>query len=450
MHEQQPSKIWFDATTVFQFRKHSPVGLTRVEAYSLRAALDNATCEVGFCTFDRYQNSIQEVSHSEVRSVVDGYGTGPVQKKKRPRSGKRWFGEVGRNLERVLRCSSRRAIAKTKAFALGNKTGLPNWKPGDVYVISGGTWDSVNEDVLHRIVNQQKLRLAVVVCDMIPDLFPHHFQSATTVQAFERLFTFIAKHSSLTLHISQSTQRDFKHFASRHGIFPQSSEVLILGSDTVPNFDTARVEIPEQLKNSEYILCVGSIQVRKNHQLLYQLWRRFAELGIVDIPKLVLAGSPGFMTGDLMQQIQRDPLVQDSIVILNHVNDPQLHWLYANCLFTVYPSLYEGWGLPIVESLQYGKPCMSSSTSSMPEAGQGLSLLIDPLDFTSWFKSILSWHQDRHVLSKIADRIQQQFRSRTWQDYGTELMGHLATLASRQSTMECDDSDPSKSASQAA
>ncbi len=167
-------------------------------------------------------------------------------------------------------------------------------------------------------------------------------------------------------------------------------------------------------------------------QLLYQLWRRFAEEGMKDIPKLVLAGARGWLTQDLLHQIEHDPLVKESIVILHGVDDRQLNWLYSNCLFTLYPSLYEGWGLPIVESLQHGKPCIASTTSSMPEAGQGLAKHCDPYDFKAWYETILHWHRDRHALAHQAQRIAYEFKSRSWDDFRSDFFASLGQLSDAQ------------------
>src|SRR5207247_4170450 len=128
----------------------------------------------------------------------------------------------------------------------------------------------------------------------------------------------------------------------------------------------------------------STIQSRKNFDLLYRLWRRFSEQNRPETPKLVIVGRKGFGSSDLLWQISRDPFVQQSITLLHRVSDAELSWLYRNCLWTLYPSFYEGWGLPISESLAHGKYCLASNTSSIPEAGQGLIQLLDPLDFRAW------------------------------------------------------------------
>ena len=88
-------------------------------------------------------------------------------------------------------------------------------------------------------------------------------------------------------------------------------------------------------------------------------------------------------------QIAHDPAVRDSVVVRHDVSDAALAWLYRECAFTLYPSFYEGWGLPVSESLAHGKFCIASTAPALVEAGQGLTKHIDPLDFVAWKSAIV-------------------------------------------------------------
>src|SRR5262249_52100969 len=135
------------------------------------------------------------------------------------------------------------------------------------------------------------------------------------------------------------------------------------------------------LQPGKFVLSVSAIQSRKNLDLLYRVWRRLSEDKLADLPTLVLAGRRGFGGADLLWQIPRDPVVRDSVVVIHAVSDATLSWLYRNCAWTLYPSFYEGWGLPISESLAHGKFCLASNMSALVEAGQNLAKHLDPLDF---------------------------------------------------------------------
>jgi len=90
-------------------------------------------------------------------------------------------------------------------------------------------------------------------------------------------------------------------------------------------------------------------------------------------------GRRGWKTDDIIDIMKSDPDVSDDIVFMQDASDEELSWFYRNCMFTVYPSFYEGWGLPIAESIAYGKPCISSGTSSMPEVAGALIDYFSPL-----------------------------------------------------------------------
>jgi glycosyltransferase involved in cell wall biosynthesis len=402
----------------------------------LRRALDWDAFPVSFCIYDRYLKAAREVSRDKVRKIVDDYGSSqPNQEPNKNRIHQRRrsvLSKLGRELEKRTRVG----IRSGRAFferRFGSQSDQPSLQPYDLFVVSGGTWDCLPEEYLRDVVLHRGLRLSIIVCDLIPLLYPHHFEDAKAVAAFSRFFEFVAEHSSLSVSISQSTKHDFDQMASRRGIRPRRSEVIHMGLDS--NFtstDTSSsVAVPQSAKHlvtQEFVLTVGSIQVRKNHDLLYRIWRRFAEEQIEDLPKLVIVGHPGFLTNDLLYQIERDPLIRDRIAILPQADDCALKWLYANALFSVYPSLYEGWGLPIVESLMHGRPCIASSTSSMQEASQGLALHLDPADFRSWYDAILHWHRNRLDLQAWSERIQRQYRHRTSDDFCNDWFEELSTI----------------------
>lgn len=326
---QHPRTVWFDVTTSFHLRNRLPVGLSRVEVSVLRRALDWERFPVAFCIYDRYLHAAREVSRDEVRKIVDNFGNSqPNQNPNKNRVHQRSrsiLSKLGRELEKRTRVGFRssRAFLERRFSSRSNQ---PSLQPNDLFVVSGGTWDCLPEEYLRDVVLHRGLRLSIIVCDLIPLIYPHHFEEAEAVAAFSRFFEFVAEHSSLSVNISQSTKHDFDQMASQRGIRPRRSEVIHLGLDS--NFtatDTTSSEVvppsAKHLSTQEFVLTVGSIQIRKNHDLLYRIWRRFAEEKIEDIPKLVMVGRPGFLTNDLLYQIERDPLMRGRIEILPQADD---------------------------------------------------------------------------------------------------------------------------------
>ena len=425
--------IWFDATTIKRLHNQSPVGLSRMEAHVLTGALKLDAQRVGFSCHNRYQNVMEKLARSEVEALLAGYGQsgGQGHGARRPRRSLPL--RALREIERRIRVTSRRKLGHAKQW-LPWDTKLVRFNPGDIFVLSGATWDMVDATALEKMINRDGACLVVLIADMIPWRFPHQFHDEQVVSRFLRFAELVARRASLVLSISRATSEDFAEFASAVGVKPGRMEVIHLGANSPAPQARQPAGMPEDLLSRGYVLSVGTIQVRKNHQLLYQLWRRFAEEGRDRIPRFVLVGSHGWLTDDLLIQIHKDRKVRDSIIVLNRVADAELSWLYGHAKFTLYPSLYEGWGLPIVESFQHSKPCLASNTSSMPEASQGLATHLDPLDFMTWRQEILRRFEDPSVLASESEWIRDRFRPRSWQDFSDDFADRVWSLANSSST----------------
>jgi glycosyltransferase involved in cell wall biosynthesis len=128
---------------------------------------------------------------------------------------------------------------------------------------------------------------------------------------------------------------------------------------------------------------------------------------------LVLVGGRGWFTGDIIYAFEHDPEVKDQVQILSGLSDGQLAWLYQNCRFTIYPSVYEGWGLPIAESLAYGKLCLPSSSASMTEIAGDLLEYYLPHDAAACLDLITKYLDPETLRAKEAS-LATHFHSTNW------------------------------------
>jgi glycosyltransferase involved in cell wall biosynthesis len=142
-----------------------------------------------------------------------------------------------------------------------------------------------------------------------------------------------------------------------------------------------------------YWLSVGTIEPRKNQRMLVQAYARYLEAGGRPLP-LVLAGGKGW----LMENFQ-DYLVKlgisDRVILTGYVSDNELIWLYRNCYANLYPSVFEGFGLPVLEGMQFGAPTLSSNTTSMPEVAGDAAMLLTPHDHQAWTQAMLDLASDQ-------------------------------------------------------
>jgi glycosyltransferase involved in cell wall biosynthesis len=275
-----------------------------------------------------------------------------------------------------LRSSKTRMIRAAKSKTSGNNVPLI-FDNSDQLIVLGNAW---NNRYMFRDLGIKKytedFKLINVVYDLIPVLQPQFFGNLLTTQYTEYLFEAI-DNSDLLLPISKSTDHDLTRFCLIVGLSKPITKVIRLGDE----LGLSRPMKSTWYKERPYILSVGTMEVRKNHTLLYYAYKYMIEkVPNDDIPDLIICGSSGWYTSDVAMLFKKDPLVSKYVRILHNTSDQELEWLYENALMTVYPSMYEGWGLPVAESLAYGKVTLSSNSSSMPEVGGNLVDYFSPYD----------------------------------------------------------------------
>lgn len=200
--------------------------------------------------------------------------------------------------------------------------------------------------------------------------------------------------------------------------------VVPLGLDAVPLVaDEARRVCPR-------VLCVSTIEGRKNHLALLEAAERLwgegldFELDLIGLPRPETAAAALARIAVLQQGGRR-------LLVRGVVSDEALHAAYAGCDFTVYPSLLEGFGLPVLESLQHGKPCVCSARGALGEAAQGGGCLalpeVDAAALAEALRTLLREPAARAALAAAA----RARRWRTWRDYATELRAWMDGLPRR-------------------
>jgi glycosyltransferase involved in cell wall biosynthesis len=151
-----------------------------------------------------------------------------------------------------------------------------------------------------------------------------------------------------------------------------------------------------------YILAVGTVEPRKNYPRLLAAYRQLRSRqleGQADVPELVIAGRPGWAYGDTLQQIAAEPGVR----YLDHVDGGDLTALYESAAVHAFPSLYEGFGLPLLEAMAHGVPSVVSNVGALPEVANGAAVLVDPEDVSSIAGGIERLLQDSALRDKLID-----------------------------------------------
>lgn len=139
-----------------------------------------------------------------------------------------------------------------------------------------------------------------------------------------------------------------------------------------------------------FVLMVGTIENRKNVPAILKVWKRLLERSPAhQFPQLVLVGKWGQGAPEIQSFLRQNNNIQEHVTVLERIMDSELKRLYEHCIFTVYISHYEGWGLPIGESLWFGKPVLASNMSAMGEVGGEGVTYVDPADESDIERGVL-------------------------------------------------------------
>lgn len=217
--------------------------------------------------------------------------------------------------------------------------------------------------------------LAQMSYDLLPIVTPQYSGHAT--KSLTRYTKTIYPLCDIIFAISEHTKQDITGWLKSNKLTVPKIKVIRLGDD----FKLAKPSKPTGSyfsgETKDFLLCVGTIEARKNHALLYYVYKLALQRKI-ELPDLVIVGRRGWKSDDIYEVMTTDPQTKNKFIILEKTSDEELSWLYRHCLFSVYPSFYEGWGLPIAESIAHGTPCVCSNTSSMPEVAGDLVSYFSP------------------------------------------------------------------------
>lgn len=179
-----------------------------------------------------------------------------------------------------------------------------------------------------------------------------------------------------------------------------------------------------RLQAGDYLLALGTIEPRKNHVRLLAAFERLAPAR--PSLRLVVAGSAGWHCEPILRRIADSPL-REQVVLTDYLPDAEVTALMAHAAAVCYVSLYEGYGLPIVEAMALGTPVVTSRISAMPETAGGAAVLVDPYDVADIARGMERALGERDALAEAG---RARVAGRTWEEVAGETAAVYAwTLA---------------------
>jgi glycosyltransferase involved in cell wall biosynthesis len=252
--------------------------------------------------------------------------------------------------------------------------------PADILFLGGLGWDVIDWRRLSSLRGANGMRIVSVMYDLIPIKFPE-FLGAPSSYYFN-YFLHVIDNCERILCISRCTRADLSEFIEDNHRRPVPTDILYLGANLPAVSDGTEVPdaaVRERLRRGRFALTVGTFEVRKNYALLIDLWEELLPDPGFDLD-LVIVGMPGWCAEDTIARLEASPAYGSRIFWFKRLSDAGLSWLYENCHVFMFPSLYEGWGLPVVEALQHGRPVIASSAAT----------IIDPDDRAGWRDAVIA------------------------------------------------------------
>lgn len=254
-----------------------------------------------------------------------------------------------------------------------------------------------------------RYRNLITVCDVTPLLFPGT-HGRLNVWHHRYALPAILKRADRIITISECSKRDIVRI---YNIPEEKISVTLLAADSCyrpvpegrPSARVAAVPVP-------YILNVGTLEPRKNLTGLIRSYAAARRNGVEH--KLVIAGAKGWGESSIAGLI-KELGVHDSVLFCGFIEDADLPHLYAGADFFVYPSLYEGFGLPVLEAMACGTPVITSGVSSIPEVAGDAGILVDPRSELELASAITRMAGDRELRENMRGRGLQQAAKFNWE-----------------------------------
>ena len=272
-----------------------------------------------------------------------------------------------------------------------------------------------NVDIIHSNANVAPLlaksRLVFTLFDTTIYIYPE-LHTQANYNLVNRNLHNAARYASAIIAISEQSRRDFQRFLH----VPDDRITVIYGAaderfhPAIPREEIERVKRAHGI-DSEYILSVGTTEPRKNILRLVSAFRSLLKRGLKY--KLVIAGERGWLSDPLYEFVEQERL-KERVLFTGYVNDRDLPSLYAGATVFAFPSLYEGFGLPVVEAMACGAPTITSNRSSLPEVAGDAALLVDPEDEGQIKEALQRLLEDEALRQELSRRAIEQSKKFSW------------------------------------
>lgn len=275
-----------------------------------------------------------------------------------------------------------------------------------LYISHGG----LDNPSFIKKIKKYNLNVLYFLHDLIPIDYPEYNRIDEDKRHQKRIETMLSTGYALILN-SEETRLSLTHYANEKKLPLKPLIVSPLG-------------VPTTTKSSEkrpisqpYFVILGTIEPRKNHLLILNVWRKFVEEKLSVIPKIVIIGRRGWECEQVLDMLDRCLVMKEHIIELNDCDDAGVsNWLrHSQAL--LFPTFAEGYGFPLVEALSLGVPVIASNLRVFHEIAGDIPEYLDPIDGIGWSHMIKYYLNNDSVERKSQLNRLQQYTPWTWNDH---------------------------------
>lgn len=243
-------------------------------------------------------------------------------------------------------------------------------------------------------------RLVYTLYDLVYVVHPEFTTEANRLVCFNGIFE-ASLRADMIIAISEYSKN---HFLETFPHYPAKQIRVLHPASRFSLTDemSEQADQVEKLSSGEFWLSVGTLEPRKNLRRLLQAYANLRHEGLTDLP-LAMAGGKGWLEeglGDYIASLG----IQNDVHLLGYVSDARLRWLYRHCFAFVYPSLFEGFGIPVLEAMSLGAAVITSNVTSLPEITGDSALSVAPDDVDALAATMSRLQDDSNLRADLRQR----------------------------------------------
>ena len=268
----------------------------------------------------------------------------------------------------------------------------------------------LNERSYQKLLHRLELKPVYMLHDLIPIQLPEYCRPGEYEKHKQRINTMLSTAMGIITN-SEETLKNLKDYAKKYQYKIPPTLVAPL---SVPNLKINNSQSP---LTKPYFLMLSTIEPRKNHWILLQVWKKLYQQFGEDTPHLVIIGKRGWAGGHVINLLERSNDLSKVIIELNVCDDDTLSQYLKNAQALLFPSFAEGFGLPPIEAFLFNTPVILSNLDVFKEIVGDIPEYIDPIDGKKWQEMIIEYSNNDSIKRQNQIKKIKQFTLPTWQSH---------------------------------